>query len=369
MKPAALRFRIQEGIKEYPVFVGYSLMDNAVSLVRKSYAKRRIVIITDSHIFRIYKRMIDANFRELRPLIITLAPGESSKTRKVKQKIEDLMLSARCGRDTLIIAIGGGVVGDIAGFVASTYNRGIPYIQIPTSLLAMIDSSIGGKTGVNTGNGKNLIGTIWQPAAVYADLNFLDTLPMEEYRNGLAEMVKIAAACSRKLFSSLEENAEMVILRDRDFMPGAICESVRLKKRIVEKDPDEKGLRQTLNLGHTIGHALESYYGYRKKHGYCVSLGLIAESRISVLRKEMDAGERKRLCGLMAALDLPTEIDRRIDAGKLIKLMYSDKKNKGHAIQFVILDGIGSVKKKEGNFTFPVEESVIKRSLREGADA
>ena len=203
--------KIKEKIREYPIIIGNTLLPAAKDFLEKSHHGKKIVIITDSNVKELCKEKISEAFKGLNPALVFIPAGEISKSRQMKEKIEDSLLEKKFGRDTVIIAIGGGVVGDLAGFIASTYNRGIPIVHIPTTLLAMVDSSIGGKTSVDTAHGKNLIGAIYQPDAVFADLDFLDTLPKEEFLNGLAEIIKIAAASDKELFDFIKANVSNII--------------------------------------------------------------------------------------------------------------------------------------------------------------
>src|SRR3989338_8857869 len=276
-----INFSIKEKEKKYPVFLGISTSSSIRDFLKESHNGKKIVVVTDNNVKPICSEMILNQLKDLNPYMISIPAGESSKSRNMKDRIEDHMLEKKFGRDTVIIAVGGGMIGDLAGFTASTYNRGISLIHVPTTLLAMVDSSIGGKTSVNTSHGKNLIGATYQPDAVFADLNFLETLPPEEFANGMAEIIKIAAASDKELFSFIEKNSKKILERDKNALFRIIKRSIELKKQVVEKDEKEHGLRQILNFGHTVGHALESCNNYQMKHGHCVSIGMAVESKIS----------------------------------------------------------------------------------------
>jgi 3-dehydroquinate synthase len=247
--------------------------------------EQRVVIITDHHVKKLYgdallEKLLQRGFQVL---LLSFRAGEKSKNSRVKERLEGEMLRHQCGRNTMIVALGGGVVGDLAGFVAATYMRGIPYIQIPTTLLAMIDSSIGGKTGVNTIHGKNLIGAFWQPTAVIADLNFLKTLSQEQIINGLMEAIKIFLTNDRDQFFFVQEHLAQLLIPDLTLLEEVVIKAVEQKMTLVQKDEKESGERMILNFGHTIGHAIEQVSQYKIMHGYAVGLGILVELKISEL--------------------------------------------------------------------------------------
>jgi 3-dehydroquinate synthase len=239
------------------------------------------------------------------------------------------------------VALGGGVVGDVAGYVASTVLRGIKYIQVPTTLLAQVDSSVGGKVGIDHPLGKNLVGAFHQPSAVYIDPLVLQTLPEREYRAGLAEVVKIAAALDVSFFRFLEKNAAQIRKRNARTLSRLIERSVRLKAAVVEKDEFETGLRKTLNLGHTIAHGLESARGYTLRHGEAVAIGLNAEAKIAVEMGVLSRHEQKRLLQLMKVLKLRTSFPRLRNKAKFFNALAVDKKGVGESARFVLLKRIG----------------------------
>ncbi|ODN43775.1 3-dehydroquinate synthase [Piscirickettsia litoralis] len=253
---------------------------------------KRIVLITDDQVRTLYAEQFRSKLVEqsAEVLLLSIGLGEECKTREVKQRLEDAMLDAGFTRDTLVIALGGGVVTDIAGYLAATYCRGVPVLYIPTSLLAMVDASIGGKTGVNTPFGKNMIGTITQPVRVVIDPGVLQTLSMRERKAGFIEILKHALISDREFFDKLTENAKSLLnLDNRKVLAEVILKSCQVKKHVVSIDEHEKGLRQVLNLGHTIAHALEIVSGHTLNHGEAVALGLMVEAdyavRLGVLAK------------------------------------------------------------------------------------
>ncbi len=358
-----LNVRIKEKIREYPIFIGSSLLPAAKDFLEKSHPGKKVVIITDSNVKELCKEKISEAFKGLNPALIFIPEGESSKSRQMKEKIEDSLLEKKYGRDTVIVAIGGGVVGDLSGFIASTYNRGIPIIHIPTTLLAMVDSSIGGKTSVDAEQGKNLIGAIHQPDAVFADLDFLDTLPKEEFLNGLAEIIKIAVALDKELFNFIENNVSNILEKEKNSLLHIIKRSIELKKNVVEKDEKELGLRQILNFGHTFGHAFESYSDYKSRHGHCISLGIAVESKIAVLNGNLREKEEKKIASLLEAFGLPVKVNGDIGIDRIMEIMVSDKKTLGRKPRFVILNGIGKIKNDKVNFSFEVNEDIVKKAI------
>ncbi|KAL3468029.1 EPSP synthase-domain-containing protein [Aspergillus heterothallicus] len=333
------------------------------------------VLITDTNIGSIYTPGFQKNFEDAasavspspRLLIYNAPPGEVSKSRQTKADIEDWMLSQSppCGRDTVVIALGGGVIGDLTGFVAATYMRGVRYVQVPTTLLAMVDSSIGGKTAIDTPLGKNLIGAIWQPTKIYIDLEFLETLPVREFINGMAEVIKTAAISSEEEFTALEDNAETILKAVRqDIKPGQhrfkgleeilkarILASARHKAFVVSADEREGGLRNLLNWGHSIGHAIEAILTPQILHGECVAIGMVKEAELARHLGILKGVAVSRIVKCLAAYGLPTSLKdariRKLTAGKhcsVDQLMFNmalDKKNDGPKKKIVLLSAIG----------------------------
>src|SRR3989338_8767577 len=355
--------RIKECEKLYEILIGNSISASIAEFVRKKHKNRKIAVVTDDNLKKLCEKTLLNALKPLNPLLISIPAGESSKSREMKEKIEDMLLENKCGRDTVIIAFGGGVIGDLTGFVASTFDRGIPLIHVPTTLLAMVDSSIGGKTAVNTKHGKNLIGTTYQPDAVFADLGFLDTLPNGEFINGMAEIIKIAATSDKALFEFTEKNSKKILNRDKAALIHVIKGAIELKKAVVEKDEKESGLRQILNFGHTFGHALENYHGYRKKHGHCISIGFVVEAKIANLIGKLSSNEAKRIEALLDKFNLPTTVEKNVDINKIVEIMKMDKKARNMKPRFVILEKIGKIKSEKSNFSFEADEIIIRKAI------
>ena len=255
--------------------------------------------------------------------------------------ISQKLLELGADRSSMLIALGGGVVGDLAGFVASVFMRSIPYIQIPTTLMAQVDSSIGGKTAVDLPSGKNLLGTFYQPQAVFADLRYLATLPEKEFRNGLAEIIKYSIIDDEKMFCLLEDNMESVKKKDPALLLKLVENCCRIKKSIVEIDEKEQGLRRILNFGHTLGHAIEAQSGYAVAHGEGVALGMIAAVRISERMGYLQPPERERIEKLIAGAGLPVRLGTALSSEGIRAHLKMDKKKKGDVIHFVLLKKIG----------------------------
>lgn len=361
--------RIQD--HSYPIFLGPGIFPDRLKMTLSEIRPRpsKTAVILDSNIHRLYGRVIRSALREFDPVMIPFPAGENNKTAGLALSLFSKLLSHKLDRQSVVVAFGGGVTGDMAGFVASVYLRGIPFIQVPTSLLAMVDSSIGGKTGVDAKSGKNLLGTFHQPSAVIIDPLFLKTLPPAEYRNGLAEVVKHAAIRDGKLFRLLREESERVLALDAVLLSRIIERSCRIKADVVQKDERESGFRQILNFGHTLGHAVEQASGYRIPHGYAVALGMAAESWISVLKgdlKETDWSELTKVIGLYG-LWKHRPVFSRLSWRDISRAAIADKKNTAREIRCVMLAGIGRVKNARGRYSFAVSPEDMKAGLKKTA--
>ncbi len=326
----------------YDIIIGTKLDAVACEIARwNGFSK--YFIITDSNVKRLYGDEFLKTLRsnKIEVHLLSVPAGEKSKTRNTKEQLEDKLLNLKADRSSLIIALGGGMIGDLAGFVASTLLRGIPFIQIPTTLLSQVDSSIGGKVAVDHPLGKNLIGTFYQPKRVYIDVDTLKTLPQREFRNGMAEVIKYAAILDRDFFSFLENYHPKIFLHHPSSILHLIHRCCELKKMIVEKDERETGLRRILNFGHTIGHAVESLSNYKLSHGEAVAIGMMAEAKISVALGMLDQSDVERLNDLLQLYKLPTDIPSRMDTHKIIRLTFHDKKVQQGKVQYTLLEKIG----------------------------
>ncbi|MDP3765066.1 MAG: 3-dehydroquinate synthase [Nanoarchaeota archaeon] len=328
----------------YDIMIGRGLFDNLATELKNKPIANAYAIIADSNVTKIYGRKLLKNLHDnnIHSHLIDFPAGEKSKSRKTKEKIENDMLGLALGRDTCIIALGGGVVGDIAGFVAATYMRGIPYIQIPTTLLSMVDSSIGGKVGVDTVHAKNAIGAFYQPKKVIIDLNFLRTLPKKELINGIAEIIKHALVKDKDFFHFLEKNIDKILKCDLNVLKSTIKRSCEIKASIVMQDEKEKGLRRILNYGHTIGHAIESALNYKISHGNAIAIGMSYAAKLSSKLEFLHEGSVIRQNNLLEYVGLPHKLSHhKLKPKKILEHIQYDKKIINGKINLVLLNSIG----------------------------
>jgi 3-dehydroquinate synthase len=324
------------GERSYPIFIGRGLLGGGFDLGRYA-GGRDCLVVSNETVAPLYLDKLVSDLAGRDVSCISLPDGEAYKSMATMQSILDELVAARAGRDTTVIALGGGVVGDIAGFAAACYMRGVGFIQVPTTLLAQVDSSVGGKTGVNHEGGKNLIGAFHQPRAVLIDTDTLDTLPERELKAGLAEVIKYGAICDADFFAWLETAMPALLQRDADALATAIRRSCELKAEVVAEDEREAGRRAILNFGHTFGHAIERCQGYGDwLHGEAVAAGMVMAAELSGI----DARDIGRLRDLIAAAGLPVE-PPRIVAAEWMAAMGMDKKVQDRKLRFVLLDAIG----------------------------
>jgi 3-dehydroquinate synthase len=326
----------------YSVLVSTKLLDRLGADARKCLPRETCAIISDTNVAplfanRVNNSLIAAGFR---PTLITIAAGEKSKTLEQVGAICDRMIAAGLDRQSFVVGLGGGMIGDISGFVAAIYHRGVPHIQIPTTFLAMVDSSIGGKTGVDTRDGKNLIGAFHQPSLVIDDLDVLKTLPRRQFNQGFAEIIKHAVIADAKMFHmvhSCKEGATRAL-------QCLIKRNIQIKSRIVTKDEhDRTGQRALLNFGHTVGHAIERAGNYRKfLHGEAVSLGIVAACTISMRRVGLPADQGAAIVDLLGRFGLPTRLSRNFPRKKILDALKFDKKFESGRIRFVVTPRIGA---------------------------
>ncbi|HEX2167610.1 MAG TPA: 3-dehydroquinate synthase [Longimicrobiales bacterium] len=314
------------------------------------------------------RALADLRAAGLHAELLAFDDREVNKTRETWAALTDRMLELRFGRDSCVVAVGGGVTGDVAGFVAATYMRGIPFVQVPTTLLAMIDASIGGKTGVDTHAGKNLVGAFHSPAVVVIDPSVLETLPALHIQSGLAEAVKHGAILDAAYFEWIASNARDLLALDASALEHLIARSVELKAGIVSADPREDGRRAILNFGHTIAHALERYAGYTMSHGAAVSVGMCAEAAVGEAVGTTNAGTAQALRSLLSTLGLPTRSG--FDPAALLDTMAIDKKSRAARPRFALLRSIGECAvDTNGMWTHAIDSQVLKRVLEETAVA
>ena len=354
----------------YDIEIGYNLMDKLVEDMEAGLfgTLHKFAVITDTNVRDPYakpicEKLIAAGYKVD---LFVFPAGEKSKTRLTKERIEDAMLEKGYRRDCAIIAVGGGVVTDLAGFVAGTYGRGVPFVNYATTLLAAADASVGGKTAVDTPLATNLIGLFNQPQKVYIDIEAWKTRPERQIASGMSETIKHACLASYDMFAFIEENLDD-ILSFKKFACEYIAENnCKIKYHVVMKDERESGLREVLNLGHTVGRAIETVSEYRLLHGEALAIGMAAEVLLSARLGYMSDEEAERVIALYDRVGLPTRIPEYIDREALIKKLYTDKKVRDGKLRFVLQKGIGDVVEfAPGVFAKPIEESLAREIIME----
>ena len=364
MKQFDLKFRAAAAWTTQ-VHVGHGLFGRlAADLAARPLADRYFVV-SDRRVSSLYSgdllRVLER--AGLRADRITFPRGEAAKTRVTKQRIEDRLLALGAGRDSAILALGGGVTGDLAGFVAATWQRGVPLVQIPTTLLAMFDASIGGKTAINLPRGKNQVGAIHQPHAVYADIATLKTLPDAIFRDGIAEIVKGGTIADRGLFRWLEANTKQLLARRRAVVTEVVARSVRVKARVVRHDERESGRRAILNFGHTIGHALESVSGYALSHGRAVAIGIAVEARLAVEHGSLPESHAHRIVALLRDFGLAATVPRKLSLVKILRATHHDKKARAGKARYALPVALGRMRPGAG-VTVAVPDKAVLEALR-----
>lgn len=352
----------------YDISVGYHLEKDLIEDLKNGLigSIKKIAIITDTNVKELYASPIAELLVEqgYQVDIFSFLAGEKSKTRETKAMIEDAMLEKGYRRDCCILAIGGGVVTDLAGFLAGTYGRGIPFINYATTLLAAADASVGGKTAVDTPLATNLIGLFHQPKKVYIDIATWSTLPKRQLISGMAETIKHGCLASEEFFVYLEEHMDEIMNLDPVACEHMAKENCRIKYEVVMKDERETGLREVLNLGHTVGRAIETVSDYQLLHGEAVSIGLVAQLTLANHLGYMTLDEKNRVVSLLKRANLPTKIPENINREVLVKKLYTDKKVKNGVLRFVVEQGIGAiVEYEEGVFAIPVTEALAREII------
>jgi 3-dehydroquinate synthase len=331
---------VELGQRSYPILIGAQLLSSH-ELLAQHVPGRDAVLITNSVVGPLYAGALKAALHGRRLIEVVLPDGEQHKTLATASRVFDVLMANRVGRDAIVLALGGGVVGDLAGFVAACYQRGIGFVQIPTTLLAHVDSSVGGKTAVNHPGGKNMIGAFHQPLAVISDTDLLNTLPERELRAGLAEIIKYGLAFDAAFFDWLETNIDALLARSPQAMSHAIYRSCEIKAQVVSRDEREQGERALLNLGHTFGHAIEAATGYvQLLHGEAVGTGLLMAADLSHRLGALPATIVTRLRALLQRAGLPVEAPR-IGAQRALDYMGADKKVHSGRIRLVLLQSLG----------------------------
>lgn len=331
--------------QSYNINISYNDLSDLSNFLKNSSFVNRLFIISDANVCRLHLQTL-LNYMEKSNFsysIYCFEPGEKSKSKEVLFDIYDFLIENKADRKTPLVAFGGGVVGDVASFAASTFMRGMPLIHIPTTVVSQTDSSIGGKTAINHPKGKNLIGTFYQPNAVFIDTKFLDTLSDEEFFDAFSEIIKYGIIMDRQLFRFIEEHIGDILKRDNKAIQKLVYDCAKDKSLIVQKDEKETNIRAILNFGHTLGHAIEAFFEYKKyTHPRAVSIGEVFAARLSYKLGLIDEQTFIRIKNLLEKFHLPTKIDN-IDPSLLIEIMQRDKKAKGGILEFILTKGIGEV--------------------------
>jgi 3-dehydroquinate synthase len=351
--------RVALGERSYPVHIGAGLLERA-DLVLPHLARKQVAVVTDTNVAPLYLERFARPLGRAGVEVITvvLPDGEAQKRWDNVEQIVDTLLERRCGRDTTLVALGGGVIGDLTGFAAAVYQRGVPYLQVPTTLLAQVDSSVGGKTAINHPRGKNMVGAFHQPALVLADVDALATLPPRQLRAGLAEVIKHGFIRDADFVGWLDAYVDDLLALDRDALAQAVARSVEIKSEIVARDEREEGERALLNFGHTFGHAIETGLGYGEwLHGEAVAAGMAMAADLSRRLGILTAADVERLRALLVRAGLPVEAPA-LPARRLLELMSVDKKAKDGRLRFILLERIGAACVRDDVPTAAVEETL-----------
>lgn len=350
--------RVELGNRGYPILIGQALLADR-EIFRRHVGARDALIVSNTTVAPLYLRTLEESLQPRRIVATLLPDGEPHKTLSVVERIVDVLVANRFGRDCAVVALGGGVVGDMAGFAAAIYQRGVAFVQVPTTLLAQVDSAVGGKTGVNHPGGKNLIGAFHQPTAVIADTQTLATLPPRELRAGLAEVIKYGLICDGEFFTWLEAHADDLLTGEPSALARVIRRSCEIKAGIVGRDEQEHGDRALLNLGHTFGHAIESATGYTQwLHGEAVGAGLVMAARMSHESGLLSGQDLERVSALVGRMGLPVRVPG-VAPEAVLAHMRIDKKVQAGRMRLVLLRGIG-----QAFVTDDYDEGCLRRTLQ-----
>ena len=354
----------------YSILVAPSLLARVGAIVRRLAPAHRYALITDSSIQPLYAEKVVGQFESGSLEVLTIPAGESNKTRETWSRLTDQMLAKGFGRDSVVIALGGGVVGDLAGFVAGTFMRGVPVVQVPTTLVSMVDASIGGKTAVDTPAGKNLVGVFHPPAVVLIDPYLLATLPLRELRAGFAEVIKHGVIADDAYLREVASGVSGLLSAHgsasgstSDSMLSLIVRSVEIKADVVSRDEREEGLRKVLNFGHTIGHAVETVSGFSLLHGEAVAIGMALESRLAELIGLAQTGTAATVIRTLQAAGLPTTLTPDVEGDDVIEAMQSDKKGRSGKTRFALPLRIGAMAGDDAGWTVPVGDDQLREVL------
>ena len=345
--------------RSYPIFIGKNiLLDRSLF---DNVNKKNLVLITNKKIEKLHISKIKNTLLKKNKIIIS--DGEKYKNQDSITKIYNYLLKNKYSRDSCIVAFGGGVIGDMAGFAAATYQRGINFIQVPTTLLSMVDSSVGGKTGINHPLGKNMIGSFHQPIAVIVDTEILKTLSKRQFNAGMSEVIKYGIIKDKNFFNWIAKNTDKIKAQDSDSIIKIVKRSCEIKAEIVALDEKEKNIRALLNLGHTFGHAIENYLGYGKwLHGEAVACGFLIACSVAIQKNTMDISEYNKIKSLLKAFSLPTKLPKNINIERLFEIMSLDKKVKNNKMVYVIPNNIG-----KAYITNKISKNIVIKALKDHA--
>lgn len=352
----------------YEVRIGAGLLDRTLpECLAGVCSAYRYALIADSTVAELHAGRVLGSLRQagMEVELFVFPAGEANKNRESWIQLSDALLASGFGRDAAVLALGGGVTGDLAGFVAATYMRGLPFVQLPTSLLAMIDASVGGKTGVDTPAGKNLIGAFHQPQMVIADTSTLATLPSAELRSGLAEAVKHGAISDRSYFEWIAGHTAALLARDDEPLNQLIGRSVAIKAEVVGADEREGGVRKILNFGHTIGHAIETRSDFSLLHGEAIAIGMVAEAVLGEGLGITEPGTAAQLRSVFSRLGLPTTLPADFTAEEILRLTGTDKKARSGRVEYALIERIGTPHPAGGRYGIAVEDDSVRSALEE----
>jgi 3-dehydroquinate synthase len=349
--------------KSYEIDIHDGLLTSQAPFL--SSLANKFAVITTETIAPLYANVLIDSLSSygLEPHLLTFPSGEEHKNRATKELLENQLFEKGLGRDTCLIGLGGGVVTDLTGYLAATYCRGIPFVTIPTTLLGMVDASIGGKTGINVPYGKNMLGCIYQPKKVIIDPSLLNSLPKKEFLNGIVESIKHGIIANSSYFEFLENESTSILNLNPHTIRKMIFESCRIKKEIVEQDEHENGMRRLLNFGHTIAHALETYTNYTLSHGEAVAIGMLVECYLAVQIKALELDILNRIQQILKLYDIPLKLPTSLSETQLLNLLILDKKSVNRQPRFVIIEAIGSAKAFKGQYCTTIEMPLIKKAL------
>jgi len=349
--------------RTYTVAIGADLLPSLFSQIEAAYPKHNTYVVTDANVAAAGHLETLLAGRDIPHFVVDPA-GEASKNITTTVAMVEAMEKAYLGRDTVVVALGGGTVGDMAGFAAAIFKRGVPVIQVPTTTLAQADSAVGGKTGVDSSVSKNAFGAFWHPAAVYVDVATLGSLDERQFRAGLVESVKHALIADVEYFEFLESQLGAILARDLDVLEAIARQNCRIKGQVVEVDPHERNQRRMLNYGHTIGHAVESASGYDLLHGEAIAIGIMAAGLIEIEMGLSEPGRLDRIGAILDKLGVPVKVPAHLDKNRLIDILKHDKKAVDKWPKFVLIGRLGQVHCPDGQYAVDVERPVVEKVLK-----